>query len=167
MSSPQPPPRADALVTIALGGLAIGVLDGIFASTFYPAVLGAEFARIWKGVATGLAGPAARAGGVKMVALGLFLHFVVATCIATTFLILTRLLPVLLRQAVLSGLFFGLAAWAVMQFAVVPLSRIPTNKNPPPRRPEIVACELAGHAFLVGLPVALIARRSAQRRAGA
>lgn len=166
MSSPSPL-RADALTTIALGGLAIGVLDGIFASTFYPAVLGAEFSRIWKGVATGVVGPAARTGGTEMVALGLLMHFVVATCIATTFLLLTRLLPVLLRQAVLSGLCFGLMAWAGMQFVVIPLSRIPTNKNPPPRRPEIVACELAGHAFLVGLPVALIARRSAQRRAGA
>lgn len=158
---PAPAPRADALPTIALGGLAIGLLDGLFAITFY-APLGATFSGIWRHVASGAIGPeAAQAGGGEIVALGLLLHFVVAACIATTYLVLTRLWPLLLRHAVPAGIVFGLAAWVVMNLLVAPLSRVPARQQP--RRVPIVLGELAGHALLVGLPVALIARQRSRR----
>ncbi|MBS0660290.1 MAG: hypothetical protein JSR82_18880 [Verrucomicrobia bacterium] len=154
--------RADPLRTIALGGLVIGLLDGLFAITFYPA-LGATFEGIWRVVASGLIGARAQQGGSEIVALGLLLHFVAATGIATAFYLLVRLLPTLLRQAVPVGLLYGLLAWVGMNLLVVPLSQVPPRQKP--RRGSIVLCELAGHALLVGLPVALIARWSARRRA--
>lgn len=157
-------PRPAALTTILLGGLAIGVLDGIFASTFYPP-LGATFSGIWKHVASGLLGPSAFTGGEGIVALGLALHFVAATGIATAFFLLVRLVPALLRYPVATGLFYGMLAYVGMNFVVIPLSRVTPSKNP--KRLEITLCELGGHAFLVGLPVALIARWSARRRAAA
>jgi uncharacterized membrane protein YagU involved in acid resistance len=91
--------------------------------------------------------------------LGLFLHFVVATCIATVYFLLSSRLPMLIEHAVASGLIYGVIACLGMKFIVTPLSAI--GRRPVPRL-SIFLTEIIGHAFLVGLPVALIASRSAK-----
>ena len=55
-------------------------------------------------------------------ALGLALHFVIATCAAATYLLASLKLPVLLRRPVLCGLLFGLAVWAFMYHVVLPIT---------------------------------------------
>lgn len=153
--------RARAFDTILYGGLAVGILDGLFALIFYALILGAKPMRIFQSVAAGVLGRAASyEGGVKTFLLGILLHFVVATCIAAVFYLASRILPVLVRHAVVSGLLYGMVAYLVMNYAVVPLSAI--RRSPGPIRLPIFLTEMIGHAFLVGLPIALIARRSAQ-----
>src|SRR6476620_12501930 len=101
--------RPRAFDTIFFGGLAIGIFDLIFAFTFYGLILGAKPLRIFQSVAAGVLGrPAAVDGGVKTFLLGIMLHFVVATCIATVYYLATLLLPVLIRHAVPSGLIYGM-----------------------------------------------------------
>jgi uncharacterized membrane protein YagU involved in acid resistance len=92
--------------------------------------------------------------------LGIVLHFVVATCIATVYFIATQFLPVLVRHPVISGLIYGVVAYFGMKFIVLPLSAI-GQRGTLPRLPVLLT-ELVGHAVLVGLPVALLARRSAR-----
>ncbi len=53
------------------------------------------------------------------------------------------------------GLAFGVGVFAVMSFAVIPLSRIPASTPPLP----LILNGVIGHALLVGLPIALAARR--------
>jgi hypothetical protein len=153
--------RARAIDTIPMGGLLIGLFDLIFAFTFYGLILGVPFLRIFQSVAAGVLGrPRSYAGGVPTFLLGIVLHFVVATCIATVYYLATIGLPVLIRRPIVSGSIYGMVAYFGMKFVVMPLSAI-GQRGPLPRVPILIT-ELIGHAVLVGLPVALLAHRSAR-----
>jgi uncharacterized membrane protein YagU involved in acid resistance len=149
------------LDTILLGGLVIGILDGLFALVFYWLILGAPRLRIFQNVAAGLLGKdAAFAGGERTFLLGLLLHFIVATCIAAVYYLASLSLPFLIRYAVVCGLVYGLIAYLVMNYVVIPLSAIGPSSRPFNLSNFLPA--FIAHAFLVGLPVALLARRSAK-----
>ena len=157
--------RPRAFETILYGGLVVGVFDLLFAFTFYGLILGVPPLRIFQSVAAGVLGrPAAIEGGVRSFLLGILLHFVVASCIATVYYLASRVLPVLIRHAVVSGLIYGMIAYLGMKYIVVPLSAI-AQRGTLPRLP-IFLTEIIGHAFLVGLPLALLARRSAKANRG-
>jgi len=157
--------RARPLDTILFGGLAIGVLDFIDASTFFPLYYGITFQQVWWGPASGILGrDAARAGGWNSALIGILMHFVVALCIAATYFLISRIIPVVLRHPVLSGLIFGVIANYVMQMAVLPLSARGSSPGAVLAEPlGSMLNSVIGHAVLVGLPVALIAAWSARR----
>jgi uncharacterized membrane protein YagU involved in acid resistance len=139
----------------------VGIFDLIFAFTFYGLILKAPALRIFQSVAAGVLGrPAAIEGGVRTFLLGILLHFVVATCIATVYYLVSLVLPLVLRYAVASGLIYGMIAYLGMNYVVVPLSAIGPRTTS--KRAWIFAVEIIGHAFLVGLPLALLARRSSR-----
>ena len=152
--------RPRAIDTILLGGLFIGLFDLIFAFTFYGFILRVPLLRIFQSVAAGVLGrPRAYAGGVRTFFVGIILHFLVATCIATVYYLATLVLPVLIRHPVVSGLIYGVVAYFGMKFIILPISAI-GQRGSIPRWPILIT-EMIGHAFLVGLPVALVARKSA------
>lgn len=154
--------RARAIDTIPLGGLLIGLFDLIFAFTFYGLILGVPLLRIFQTVAGGVLGrPRSYEGGVPTFLLGIVLHFIVATCIATVYYLATLVSPILIRHPVVSGLLYGVVAYFGMKFIVTPLSAI-GGRGTLPRLPILIT-ELIGHALLVGLPVALVAYRSANK----
>ncbi|HTK37247.1 MAG TPA: hypothetical protein VL325_02030 [Pyrinomonadaceae bacterium] len=154
--------RPGAFETIVYGGLAIGILDFLDASIFFPLYFGITFQRVWWGPASGLLGrEAALAGGWNTAILGIFLHFVVAFCIATTYYLFARYIAFLLRHPVISGVVFGVVANYVMQYVVIPLSAIGARPGSQPLGAMLNS--IVGHAFLVGLPVALIAAWSARK----
>jgi hypothetical protein len=147
-----------ALYTILYGGLVVGILDGLFALVFYGLILGVKPLRIFQSVASGLLGRASYEGGVQTFLLGVLLHFVVATCIAAVYYAASLVLPVLIRRAVVCGLIYGLIAYVVMNYVVIPLSAAGSGRfSWRTFLPAFIA-----HAFLVGLPIALLARRSAE-----
>ena len=155
-----------AFETIVYGGLEIGILDFIDASTFFQLYLGISFWDVWNGPASGLIGrEASRGGGVNTALLGIFLHFVVATCIATVYYLASRYTSFLIRRPIISGLVFGVIANLVMQWVVIPLSAI--GYRPPATTIDWGSQmnSYIGHALLVGLPVALIAAWSARKNA--
>ena len=157
--------RARAVDTIPLGGLLIGLFDLTFAFTFYGLILGVPVLRIFQTVAAGVLGkPRSYAGGVSTFLLGILLHFLVATCVAAVYYLATLVLPVLIRHPVVSGLIYGVVAYFGMKYIVTPLSAIGARGTLP--RPSILITELIGHALLVGLPVALVAYRSARASNG-
>jgi len=148
--------------TVLFGGLSIGILDLLDASIFFPNYFGITVQRVWQGVAAGLlGGDAALAGGWNTASLGILLHFVVAFCIATVYLMLSRRIPILIKQPVISGIVYGIAAHFVMQFVVIPLSAIGWRSTP--FDSGSFANSIIGHALLVGLPIALIASWSSRR----
>ena len=153
--------RARAIDTIPLGGFFIGLFDLLFAFIFYGLIMGVPYLRIFQSVASGVLGrQRATTGGVRTFVLGILLHFVVATCIATVYYLATLALPVILRHPVVSGLIYGVMAYFGMKYIVLPLSAIGQRGNLP--RFPILITEVIGHAVLVGLPVALLAHRSAK-----
>jgi hypothetical protein len=156
MAFEQPPRARD---TILYGGLTVGLLDACDATLFFGA-LGASPERIARHVASGLLGPSSFDGGTAPIVLGVLLHFTVAICIATVFYLCARALPVLVRHPVRGGLGFGVVAYFVMTWIVVPLSRAPHGTP----RLLVLINGIVGHALLVGLPIALWAARSTRRR---
>jgi hypothetical protein len=128
------------------GGLAAGVGDTVLALVLYPVGL----TRIYQSIAAGLLGRDSFQGGLATAALGGLLHFFIATTAAAVYVAASTRLKLLLRQAVPCGLAFGVAVYFFMNFVVVPLSRA--------RAGSFAWPPMIGHAFLVGLPIALIAR---------
>ena len=133
------------------GGLLGGTGDLVFALVYYGFKLG-----VFQIVAAGLLGrDAARAGGVPTFALGVVLHYLIAAIWAALFWAASRRLPVLVRHAVPAGLLYGLVVFYGMNCVVLPLSALHLSGWPPP----FAAWPVAMHMLVVGLPIALTARR--------
>jgi hypothetical protein len=149
-------PRAPEL--ILWGGLVAGILDATDAMVWVTSV-GVSIPRLFKFIASGLIGMAAFKGGPAAVALGIGLHFLIATGAATVYYLLSLKLPMLLQKPFLCGPIFGVGAYIFMHYVVLPLSAVPAQ-GPPTFL--WVANQLFSHTIFVGLPIALIARRSAR-----
>ncbi|MGE0454495.1 MAG: hypothetical protein AB7O37_20395 [Vicinamibacteria bacterium] len=138
---------------IACGGLLVGVLDGL------AAVLTSAAApmRVFQSIASGLLGRDAYQGGLAAAALGLVLHFFIATSAAAVFVVASRRLPVLVRAVVPCGIAYGVAVFAFMNLVVIPLT---FGRLAPYSLPWLLRGLLI-HALFVGLPIGLCTRRFA------
>ncbi len=151
-----------AFETIVYGGLLVTVLDGLDAAIYFPLRYPTTPEKVFQSISAGLLGrQAASQGGWKTAVLGLLLHCVVAFGVATAFYFASRVAPFLYRQPWLSGPVFGFGVFLFMYGVVMPLSRIGPRTRPM-AMPDKVD-EWLAHMFLVGLPVALVARWSAKR----
>lgn len=149
--------RPRAFDTILYGGLVAGTLDILYA-VIASGLRGRSPTGVLQYVASGLLGRDSFSGGWKTAVLGLILHFLIAFVIAATYYSASLILPTLIRQAVVWGLVYGVAVYFVMNYVVLPLSAVP-------RIPFSFVTFISGllvHALLVGLPIALFARRSAK-----
>ena len=144
----------NALLAILWGGLLCGVLDITAALAVY-GYMGAKPLRLLQGIAGGLLGPRTYGGGIATALLGLLCHFVIAFSAAAVFVAASRVAPFLVRQAVLSGVLYGIAVYFFMSRVVVPLSA--AAKFPFSFKMMVVGVVI--HIFCVGLPIALAARR--------
>jgi hypothetical protein len=138
---------------IALGGLTVGVLDALDAIVFF-GLRGVAPVRIFQSIASGLIGPAAFRGGVGTDVLGVVLHFTVASLIVTVLCLLARKWPALVRHAAIAAPLYGISAWIVMNYVVIPLSAASRGRMALP----VVVNGLLIHIFGVGLPAVLAAR---------
>jgi len=144
---------------ILWGGLIAGALD-ILAAFIQAGLRGRSPVRILYAIASGLLGADAFEGGAPIAALGALLHFVIAFGAATVYVVVSRKLRVLVERPVLCGLLYGIAVYLFMNFIVLPLSAIPFELS---YTPAALATGMFIIMFCVGLPIALIARRFAER----
>ena len=140
---------------VLYGTLVVGTLDALDAIVFFGLRSGARPIRIFQGIAYGLIGPAARQGGLKTAALGLFLHYFIAFGIVVTYYLVSRRVPLLTRHPVSCGLLYGVVVYAVMNLVVLPLSKVGGPSLP---AMPVLANGLLIHMLGVGLPSALFAR---------
>jgi hypothetical protein len=145
------------LKAIVYGGLTVGALDLTDAFVFFYLRSGAKPLAILHSIASGLVGPAAaRDGGMQTAVLGFFLHFLIAFIIATIYFVASRLIPILRQRPVICGIAYGVVAYFVMTYAVVPMSNARSGG------PFVLPVFINGiliHMFGVGLPSALVASR--------
>ncbi len=141
-------------LAVAAGGAAAGVLDIVAAFVVY-ALRGVSPVRILQSIASGLLGPAAFQGGASTAALGLVVHFFIATVAAASYYLASRKLPRLAQRPLTFGPLYGVAVYVVMTFVVVPLSAVPKR----PFSPGLALVMLAVHMACVGLPIALAVGR--------
>jgi len=87
---------------------------------------------------------------------GLLVHYGIMACMVAAFMIAARRLPALTHRPVATGLLYGLLLWGIMYWVVRPL-RWPDM--PTPHTLRGISEQLFSHCLLVGLPIALIARR--------
>ena len=147
----EPEKRLSAARVILYGGLAVGILDGLWAVVLW-GLRGVKPDRVFQGVAAGLLGRDSFEGGAPTALLGLLLHFFIAFCVAAVYWLASRRLDVLLRKPVVCGLLYGVLVYLVMTFVVVPLS---AARGGVPSLPMFLL-NAAAHALLVGLPPALL-----------
>jgi len=99
--------------------------------------------------------PAAMQMGTAGAILGLVTHFVLIAVMASLFIIIAWRQRALVDRPVLWGVAYGLATYVVMNWIVVPLR----FGSPLPPSPLAIATQLFAHVVLVGIPIALVARR--------
>ncbi len=148
-------PTFNRTQAILWGGLAAGILDIGMVFAIWAAE-GVAPADILRAIASALMDTAAYQGGTPAALLGLFLHFLVSFVFAAAYVIVAGRLSILLTRPVLCGLVYGLIAYVVMVYVVVPLSL--ANFGPPASGLRM-AQSLFVHTFLFGLPIALVASR--------
>ncbi|HEV8598181.1 MAG TPA: hypothetical protein VGQ69_02365 [Gemmatimonadales bacterium] len=149
----MPPSRV-----ILIAGLVAGALDITAACVVSWLRAGVSPVRVFQSVASGLLGVASYDGGTGTAALGLALHFVIATTWAAVFYYASRTLRFLVEQPVPTGLLYGVIVYLFMNFVVLPLSAFPM-------RPVTLSGRVIGLLvimFCIGLPIALIVSRSAR-----
>jgi uncharacterized membrane protein YagU involved in acid resistance len=158
-SAEKPVNRRNALVgSIVMGWLIIMMLRQLDVFVVYSLLFKVPFIVQLQFIASGILGMAAFAGGLGTALLGLVIHLVNSLVIAAVFILAATRLAVLRRNIILGGLLYGVVVYFVMWFIVTPLSAAP----PPEGQVLAVIVEgILGHALLIGLPLALIARRNA------
>lgn len=149
-------PAQDLVRAIVLGGLTAAVL-WLIDVTIYCYAHGIAPIRALQSIAGGLIGrEAAYAGGLATAGLGVALHLLIALTMAAAYTAASLTLRWPNRHPVPAGLLYGLLLYFVMNYLVVPLSALG-------RRGELGTVDtllcIAGHLLLVGLPIALFARR--------
>jgi hypothetical protein len=107
--------------------------------------------RVFQSVAFGILGPDTFKLGTRSFLLGLLVHFTVALGASIVFYTMSRALPFLIEQALVSGVLFGIGVHLIMQFIVIPMSLIG-------RRPFNTKAFVTGliiHMIVVGPSIAL------------
>jgi hypothetical protein len=155
MSADHPP----LWKVIAGATLLVGTLDISDAFIFY-GIRGVPPLRILQGIAGGIYGRPALGMGHRSALIGLICHFFIAFCATSVFLLAARKLP-LARHPWLYGSLFGVALYCVMNYIVLPLSKIGLRPIPP-LIPLING--VAALVFCIGIPLAFIARRYVHRK---
>jgi hypothetical protein len=149
----SPLSRPQFFKAIALACLIAGTLDISDALIFY-GLRGVAPTRLLQNIASGILGRAAFTQGASSAILGLFLHFFIATTVAAIYICASRWLP-LSRHPFLWGGLYGILVYIVMNYVVLPLSKIGPRPTPP-LIPLING--VAALIFCIGIPTALLAR---------
>jgi len=142
--------RSKSYRAIFWGGLIAGALD-LTAAFVNSGLRGIGPMRVLLGIASGLLGAAAAKGGLATAVLGAVLHFFIATVVTAVYYAASRKLNLLIQQAIVCGMVYGIAVYGFMNSIVVPLSAFPY------KIPYNVAGLLI-HILCVGLPIALVVR---------
>ena len=138
------------------GGLVAGTFDIVYACTFWAVKRDVPPERIFQSVASGLLGKASFEGGLKTAALGLGLQYFIATSMSVAYYLVARRWSPLRERPVPLGAAYGLLLYVIMNYIVLPLSAA----GPGSADPLWIGLSIAVHAFLIGMPIALFARRA-------
>lgn len=135
---------SNGVQAIAIAGSIAGTFDLIQAIALFGR-------RIPLVIAAGLLGRQALHGGPLIYALGVLLHFFIASTAAAVYYGASRTLRFLTQHPLVCGVFYGIAVELVMNLLVLPLSAL--HSAGPYRLQELIL-GLVVHMFTVGLPIA-------------
>lgn len=145
--------RTTSIVLIAW--LLAGTLDITAAILYYVGPSPAGSARLLQGIASGVLGARAFDGGAATALLGLALHYLIALIWALILFGAFRIVGVLRRHLVVTGVVYGFIVWCVMNLIVLPLS----NVRHTPFEPQAAGIAAIILVLCVGLPMSLVIGR--------
>lgn len=152
--------KSRALKTILIAGAIAGTLDITYACIFNYKRLGMTPMAVLQSVASGaIGGAAARAGGAKTAALGLFFHFLIATTAAAVYYLASRVIRFMITQAVVSGILYGVCVYLFMYGIIFRVAAFHSTRLPWDYPWIVLLCNLGIHMFGIGLSIALVTRK--------
>jgi uncharacterized membrane protein YagU involved in acid resistance len=114
--------------------------------------------RVFQYIASGILGTQSFRMGWASVWLGVAIHYSIALAWTAIFYVAAMRMALLLRRPIVSGLIYGLIVYLIMNFIVLPLTRVP---------PPVAAITLASRVnavlallFCIGLTISLLTRRA-------
>jgi hypothetical protein len=150
--------RAHPFGWVLAGGALAGTLDISYACVFWKLKADVPALRIFQSVAAGLLGKNSFDGGARTAALGLLLHYGIAITMAVVYFAVARRWALLRDLPWPCGAAFGILAYLVMNYVVVPLSAAGAGS----KDPLWVTLSVVAHVLLIGIPIALASRRALQ-----
>jgi len=145
---------AGKIAGIALiAGLSAAVTEMIVVLPFRYWLVGATPTVVFQFIASGALGRRAFQAGMYAVLLGIGVHTLISLVSAALFALAALRWDWLRRHTVLSGSAYGILAFLVMSFIVLPL----------PRSPALFATSLCIHMFAFGVPIAVVCARLIER----
>ncbi len=138
---------------IMLATIVAGTLD-ILAAVVMTLVAGRKPDGMLRFVASGPL-PEATTWGAGGAVVGLIVHFTLMAIMATIFIVIADRQPALKAKPITWGIIYGLITYVIMNLIVVPAR----FGAPLPSSVMAIVPQLLFHIVLVGIPIALIARR--------
>jgi hypothetical protein len=108
-------------------GLFVGTLDILAACLQFYLKTNKGPAPIFKYISSGVFGEKAFTDGNTMIVWGLVFHYVIALIFTLFFFLICKKFPKILIFKFLTGILYGIFIWSVMNFVVLPISKIPKN----------------------------------------
>lgn len=142
------------LQAILLLALVFGALDILDAILFWGVAMDVAPIHIFLGIASGLLGSAAFAGGAVTALLGALLEFLGFACLLGIFYLAVWKLPALRTQPWGAGFGYGLVSYGVIHYLLLPLS---AYHIVPGFYPMVFLNALLAQILFVGVPCALLA----------
>lgn len=139
-----------------LGVLVAGSLD-LADALLVHGLRGAPPVRILQSIAGGFLGRETFSGGAATAAIGLLTHYAIIAVMMTVYVGIQARVPWCRRHVVVAGLLYGSVLYAFMTHVVLPLSAA-TQFLRPAVGIDVLNAWFA-HAVLVGVPIAVFARR--------
>lgn len=146
---------------VLLAGIIVGTLDICAAMLQFSLKTGKDPFIVPKYIASAVFGSTAMKGGATMIAWGFLFHYIIAMSFTVFFFWLCSKLPSLLTNRLVTGIGFGIFAWAVMRFIVVPLSL--ATKQPSTLSGTLMAILIL--VVCIGIPLAYMAAAFRRQKA--
>lgn len=153
---PARSPHSSATWTILWVWLIAGTLD-ISDALIFNGIRGITPTMIFQRIASGLIGMRSFHEGAKSVVLGVALHYFIALIWTAVFYLIIRTFRIVRRHPIPCGLLYGGLVYVIMNFVVLPLSRVPHA-----RAAVTLASRINGVLallFCIGLTISLLMRR--------
>jgi uncharacterized membrane protein YagU involved in acid resistance len=155
--------RGNTVGAVVRIGLIAGTLD-ISENLIFNAFRHITPVRIFQYIASGLTGAWAFRAGMVSVALGVAIHYTIALTWTAVYYVAAGRWRVMVRWPVVCGLVYGAVVYAVMNFVVLPLTRVPHA-----RAAMSVTSRVSGVLallFCIGVTVAVLTARERRDLAG-
>jgi uncharacterized membrane protein len=153
--------RHGALGSVVRVGLIAGTLD-ITENLIFNAFRHITPVMIFQYIASGLTGRWAFGAGMASVLLGVAIHYTIAFFWTAVYWVASRRMGVLIGRPVVCGLVYGAVVYLIMNFVVLPLTRVPHS-----RTATTVASRVSGVLallFCVGVTVAVLTARERMQK---